>query len=55
MGRSNLSLPHERRKAKLQGTKLQLRVRLAETKQHLQAVEAELKAMKPPPKPGGLK
>lgn len=47
MARS-LSLPHERRKAKLQSSKLTLRVRMAEDRQRLANVNAELKAMKPP-------
>lgn len=49
MARS-LSLPHERRKAKLQARKLTLGVRLAETKEALTNVKAELSAMKPKPK-----
>lgn len=46
-----LSLPHERRKAKLQAKKLQLRVRIAEARETLGNVNAELAAMKPKPKP----
>lgn len=52
----SLSLPHERRKAKLQSQKLQLRVRMVEDRQRLAQVNSELKAMKPAPKPqGGIK
>ena len=47
MARNRLSLPHERRKAKLQSRKLQLRVRTAETREQLKNVTAELAAMKP--------
>lgn len=46
-----LSLPHERRKAKLQAKKLQLKVGIAERKEALANVQAELAAMKPKPKP----
>lgn len=46
-----LSLPHERRKAKLQAKKLQLRVGIAERKEALANVNAELAAMKPAKKP----
>lgn len=52
MPRANLSLPHERRKAKLKSRQLQLKVRLAETKEQLKAVGGELQAMRPPTKPG---
>lgn len=48
---SKLSLPHERRKAKLQARKLQLGVRIAEAKEQLTNVKAELSAMKPKAKP----
>jgi hypothetical protein len=48
-----LSLPHERRKAKLKSKQLQLKVRQAETKEQLKAVNAELQAMRPPAKPQG--
>lgn len=48
---SRLSLPHERRKAKLQSRKLILGVRIAEAREQLTAVKAELSAMKPKPKP----
>lgn len=56
MARNSLSLPHERRKAKLQAQKLQLRVRLAETKHQLVNVNSELQAMKPnkPKSPTGV-
>jgi len=47
----SLSLPHERRKAKLKSRELTLRVRAAETKEQLTNVRAELSAMKPKPKP----
>lgn len=47
MARPKLSLPHERRKAKLTAQKALLRVRAAETKEQLNAVTAELKAMSP--------
>lgn len=46
-----LSLPHERRKAKLQAAKLQLRVKIAENRERLTQVNSELAAMKPKPKP----
>lgn len=45
-----MSLPHVRRKARLQAQKLQLRVRAAETRERLKAVSSELSAMKPTPK-----
>lgn len=50
MAKAALSLPHERRKAKLQARKLQLRVGIAERKEALANVNAELAAMKPKPK-----
>lgn len=46
----SLSLPHERRKAKLQAKRLQLKVGIAERKEALANVNAELAAMKPKPK-----
>jgi hypothetical protein len=46
-----LSLPHERRKARLKSRQLTLQVRQAETREELQAVKAELRAMKPKQKP----
>jgi len=51
MPRANLSLPHERRKAKLQSRKLALKVQIAERKESLTHVNSELQAMKPKPKP----
>jgi hypothetical protein len=48
---SKLSLPHERRKAKLKSRELTLRVRIAEAKESLGNVKAELSAMKPKAKP----
>lgn len=51
MPRPNLSIPHERRKAKLKSRQLQLKVRQAETKEQLRVVGDELKAMKPKPAP----
>jgi hypothetical protein len=53
MARANLSLPHERRKAKLKSRQLQLKVRQAETREQLKATNAELAAMRPAPKPTG--
>jgi hypothetical protein len=47
----SLSLPHERRKAKLKSRELTLKVRIAEAKEQLGNVKAELTAMKPKPKP----
>lgn len=47
MPRPNLSLPHERRKAKLSSRKLQLRVKIAESREQLKQVNDELAAMKP--------
>lgn len=47
MARPNMSLPHERRKAKLKSQELNLRVRLAETKMRLGEVRNEISAMKP--------
>jgi len=51
MARANLSLPHERRKAKLRGAELSLKVKLAESKERLKNIRDELSAMKPKPKP----
>ena len=45
-----LSLPHERRKAQLQSKQLSLRVQIADRKEKLESVRAELKAMTPPKK-----
>lgn len=50
MPRSNLSIPHERLKAKLRSRELTLRVQLAERKQALSEVKSQLKSMKPPRK-----
>jgi len=54
VGAKNLSLPHERRKAKLQSHKLALRVRVAESKEQLRMIGDELNAMKPKPKPAEI-
>jgi len=48
---SRLSLPHERRKAKLKSKELTLKVRIAEAKEQLTNVKSELSAMKPKPMP----
>ena len=53
MARSNLSLPHERRKASLRSQVLRLRVGIAERRQQLKQVNDELKAMRPV-KPKGI-
>lgn len=53
MASRGLSLPHERRKAKLKSKQLSLKVRMAETKEQLKAVTSELAAMRPVPKPTG--
>lgn len=50
MARPNLSLPHERRKAKLKSRELNLKVRIAESKGALDQVKQELQAMKPKPR-----
>jgi hypothetical protein len=50
MSSSRLSLPHERRKAKLRSRELTLKVRIAEAREQLTNVKAELNAMKPKPK-----
>lgn len=47
MSRPNMSLPHERRKAKLKSAELNLRVRIAESKNRLNEVRSELSAMRP--------
>lgn len=49
MPRANLSLPHERRKAKLKSRQISLKVRQAEGKEALKQINAELSAMKPRP------
>lgn len=55
MARPNMSLPHERMKAKLKSRELNLRVRAAETKQALTEVRSQLGAMKPKrPNNGGV-
>jgi hypothetical protein len=51
MARRNLSLPHDRRVAKLQSQKLMTKVRISEHKDKLNTINAELSAMKPPRKP----
>lgn len=51
MARPNLSLPHERRKAKLKSRALGLKVKIAEGKETLKSINTELKAMSPKPKP----
>lgn len=48
---AKLSLPHERRKAKLQARAITLKVGIAERKEQLAAVRTELQAMKPKTKP----
>jgi hypothetical protein len=50
MPRPKLSLPHERRKMALQSQKLRSRVRIAEEKQRLEAINLELAAMKNTPR-----
>lgn len=47
MARPNMSLPHERLKARLRSRELNLKVKQAETKEALKAVRTELAAMKP--------
>lgn len=42
-----MSLPHERRKAMLKSKQLQHKVKLAETKENLSRINAELAAMRP--------
>jgi len=42
-----MSIPHERRKAKLKSRELTLKVRIAESKDQLNNVRSELQAMKP--------
>lgn len=54
MASRSLSLPHERRKAKLKSRELTLKVRIAESKEQLNNVKSELSAMKPKPKPPEL-
>lgn len=45
-----LSVPHERRKAQLKSKRLSLEVQIADRREKLDAVKAELKAMVPPKK-----
>jgi hypothetical protein len=47
MARPNMSLPHERLKARLKSRELSLKVRAAETKEQLRAIRSELGAMRP--------
>lgn len=47
MARPNMSLPHERMKAKLKSRELNLRVKQAEIKQALVETRSQLGAMKP--------
>lgn len=57
MARTRLSLPHERRRAKLKSQQLNARVKIAEHREQLERITSELKAMNPPrPKPntGGI-
>lgn len=51
MPRSNLSLPHERRKATLKSARLREQVRQAESRERLRNINSELAAMRPKPKP----
>lgn len=50
MPRRNLSLPHDRRVAKLTSQKLMTKVRISEQREKLNAINTELQAMKPPRK-----
>lgn len=45
-----MSIPHERRKARLKSDKLRHQIKLAETKEALARVNNELAAMRPPKK-----
>lgn len=47
MARNKLSLPHERRKARLIISRQTERIRIAESKERLAKVNVELNAMKP--------
>lgn len=49
-----LSLPHERRKMALKSAQLQAKVRIAEHKERLGKINAELAAMRPPRKKGDV-
>jgi len=51
MARANMSIPHERRKAKLRSKQIALRVKKAEVQEALKNTSAELQAMRPKPKP----
>lgn len=48
MPRPKLSLPHERRKLALRSQKMRSQVRIAEEKQRIETINAELGAMKSP-------
>lgn len=50
MPRTNYSLPHERRKAKLKSMQIRTKVEIAEKKERLSQINTELKAMAPKPK-----
>jgi len=50
MSRPRLSIPHERRKAKLKAAALNAKVKIAEHRETLDRVQQELKAMSPPKK-----
>lgn len=50
MPATKLSLPHERRKAALKSAQLSTRVKIAENRERLLRINAELSAMKPKPK-----
>jgi len=50
MARMNLSIPHERLKAKLKSRALTLRVRIAEAKQALGETKSQIQSMRPPAK-----
>ena len=50
MARSKLSLPHERRLAKLKAASLTAKVRIAEHRAQLETLTNEIRAMKPPRK-----
>lgn len=47
MARSNLSLPHERRKAQLRSAVLRDRVKVAEARERMKRATDELRAMAP--------
>jgi len=50
MARPRLSLPHERRKVSLKSAKMKHQVRVAESRETIAKINAELNAMKPAPK-----